>query len=278
LANALAAAARHAGAEIRLDTRVREIIVRNWVASGLLLDDGDAIPATTVLSSASARSTLIDLMDVAQLDPEFLHNVDNVRARGVQARLHLALNRLPSFRGIDAEALHGVISIAPDLDYIEHAYDDAKYGRVSARPVLQLRIPSLSDASLAPAGKHALSIDVQYAPFALRAGGWGERERGELIAAVMRTLADYAPDLESLIVDRVLLTPVDLQERYALPEGSLDYAELGLDQILFMRPLGSLARYATPIRNLYLCGADTHPGRALTGASGRLAARAVLGK
>ncbi len=278
LANALADAARAAGAEIRLNTEVREIIVREWTARGLLLADDDAIPARNVLSCAPARNTLIDLMDVAQLDPEFLHAVSNVRARGVRARMHFALNRLPSFRGVDAEAMRGVISIAPDLDYIERAYDDAKYGRVSAKPVLEVRIPSLTDASLAPAGKHVLSVDVQYAPFAVRSGAWTERERGALATGVVRAIAEYAPDIESLIVDRVLLTPTELQARYGLPEGNLDYAELGLDQILFMRPLGSLARYTTPIHNLYLGGADTHPGRALTGASGRLAARAILGK
>ncbi|HEY0671324.1 MAG TPA: NAD(P)/FAD-dependent oxidoreductase [Longimicrobiales bacterium] len=278
LSAVLANAARAAGVEIRLETEVTQIIVKDWTAHGLLLGDADAIPAATVLASTSARTTLIDLVDVAQLDPEFVHAVGNVRARGVKARVHLALNRLPSFRGVDAEALRGVISIAPDLNYIERAYDDAKYGRMSARPVLEVRIPSLTDASLAPAGKHSMSIDVQYAPFQLRSGPWTETERTALGDAVIRTLTEYAPDLHSLLIDRRVLTPADLQDNYALPEGSLDYAELGLDQILFMRPLGELARYATPIQNLYLCGADTHPGRALTGASGRLAARTILGK
>ena len=278
LSEALSQAARAAGAEIRLETEVTQIIVKDWTACGLLLADGDAIPASTVLSSASARHSLIDLMDVAQLDPEFVHAVSNVRARGVRARVHLALNRLPSFRGVDAEALHGVISIAPDLTYIERAYDDAKYGRISARPVLEVRVPSLSDAGLAPAGRHTLSVDVQYAPFTLRDGAWTEDARSELSRLVLKTLAEYAPDIPNLLVDQVVLTPAELQDRYGLPEGSLDYAEPGLDQILFMRPLGSLARYTTPIQNLYLCGADTHPGRAVTGASGRLAARAILGK
>jgi phytoene dehydrogenase-like protein len=228
-----------------------------------------------VLSSAPLRRTLIELIDVAQLDPQFVHAVQNVRARGVTARVHLALNRLPTFRGVDAEALRGVLSFAPDLNYIERAYDDAKYGRVSARPVLEARIPSLVDGSLAPAGKHVMSINVQYAPYELRGAGWGNT--GDALGdVVVKTLSEYSPDLESLIVGRHVLTPQDLAKRYGLPEGSLDYAELGLDQILFMRPLGELARYATPIEGLYICGADTHPGRAVAGASGRLAALQLL--
>jgi phytoene dehydrogenase-like protein len=264
--------------EIRLESEVAQIIVKDWSAQGVLLSNGEAIGARAVVSSAPVPRTMIDLVDVAQLDPEFVHSVQNVRARGVKARVHLALNRLPSFRGVDAEALRGVISIAPHLDYIERAYDDAKYGRASTRPVLEARIPSLVDAQAAPAGKHAMSIDVQFAPYQLRAGAWTDAERSELGNRVIKTLTEYAPDLENLIVDRHILTPSDLADEYALPEGSLDYAELGLDQILFMRPLGAVARYATPFEHLFVCGADTHPGRALTGASGRLAARTVLGR
>ncbi len=278
LAQALANAARAAGAEIRLNTEVTQIIAKNWRAHGVVLSNGDAIPASTVLSSAPLRRTMIDLVDAAQLDPEFVHAVQNARARGVKARVHLALNTLPTFPGVDAEAMRGEISIAHDLDYIERAYDDAKYGRVSERPVLELTIASMVDLSVAPAGQHAMSIDVQFAPYQLRAGSWSDSERSALGDAVVKTLGAYAPELAGAIADRVVLTPADLAERYSLPEGSLDYAELGLDQVLFMRPLGEVSRYHTPIENLYLCGADTHPGRALAGASGRLAARTVLKK
>jgi phytoene dehydrogenase-like protein len=171
--------------------------------------------------------------------------------------------------------LRGVISVAPDLNYIERAYDDAKYGRLSARPVLEVRIPSLMDGSLAPAGKHVMSVNVQYAPYTLRDGGW-DNIAERLGDVVIKTLSEYSPDLEGLVVGKQVLTPRDLANNYRLPEGSLDYAELGLDQILFMRPLGELARYATPIEGLYICGADTHPGRAVAGASGRLAAMQLL--
>lgn len=276
LSEALGKAARAAGAQVRLQADVVQIIVKNWTAQGVLLGDAEAIGATTVLSSLPARRTLVDLVDVAQLDPEFVQAVQNVRARGVQARLHFALHAAPNFRGVDADALRGVISVAPDLDYIERAYDDAKYGRTSQAPVLEVRIPSLTDASVAPAGKHTMSVDVQYTPFRLRRGEWDEIESTTLRDVVIRTLASHVPDLEAMIADVRVLTPRDLSETYALPEGSSDYAELGLDQILFMRPLGELARYRTPVEHLLLCGADTHPGRALTGASGRLAARALL--
>lgn len=278
LPNALASAARAAGVEIRTDAEVAQIMVHDWSAHGVLLNDGTEVGAKTVLSSLPARRTLIDMMDVAQLDPEFVRTVSNVRARGVKARVHLALDTLPAFQGVDAEALRGVISIAPDLNYIERAYDAAKYGRASDAPVLEVRIPSLADASTAPAGQHAMSIDVQYAPYALREGEWNESTGNALGDVAIKTLAQYAPGLERSILERRVLSPVDLAERYSLPEGNLEYAELGLDQILFMRPTGELARYATPIANLHLCGADTHPGRALAGASGRLAARSILAK
>ena len=278
VAQALGNAARAAGAEIRLDTEVTQVIVRRWNAHGVLLAHGDAIPAAAVLSSAPIGKTMIDMVDVAQLDPEFVHAAGNVRARGVQARVHFALGALPAFRGVDAEAMRGVISIAPELNYIERAYDDAKYGRVSAKPVLEIEIPSLADPGAAPGGKHAMSVTVQYAPYALRGREWGETDRSALADAVVKTIAEHAPGFEETIQDRVVLTPPDLAGRYGLPEGSLDYAELGLDQILFMRPLGDIARYRTPIENLFVCGADTHPGRALAGASGRLAARMVLKK
>jgi phytoene dehydrogenase-like protein len=278
LATAFANAARAAGAEIRTDVEVGQIMVRDWAAHGVMMKDGEAIAAATVLSSAPARRTLIDMIDVAYLDPEFVHTVRNVRARGVKARVHLALDKLPNFPGVDAEALRGVISIAPELNYIERAYDDSKYGRMSSDPVLEVRIPSLGDAGTAPAGKHAMSVDVQYAPYQLRNGEWNESTRNELRGVVLKTLARYAPEIESSVTEARVLTPADLSERYGLIEGSLDYAELGLDQILFMRPTGELARYQTPIANLHLCGADTHPGRALAGASGRLAARTLLGK
>ena len=277
LAKAFAAAAKAGGAELLLDTRVRQIITKDWAAHGVVLENGDEIKAGAVISSADAGTTLVELCDVAQLDPETVHALGNVRGRGVIARVHLALDKVPAFTGVSDEALRGVISIAPDLTYIEHAYDDAKYGRVSAEPYLEVTIPSLMDRGAAPDGKHVMSISMQYAPYALRTGDWNE-QRDALGDVVVKTLERYAPDLPSAILDRRVLTPLDLERDYDLPEGSLDHAEFGLDQILFMRPIPECARHGTPIERLYLCGAGAHPGRALAGASGRLAARAVLRK
>ena len=276
LAKAFAAAARAAGAEIRLNTRVTAIVTREWVAHGVVLENGDEIGAGSVVSSADAATTLIDLCDVAQLDPELVRALRRVRGRGVVARVHLALDRLPSFAGLADDALRGIISIAPDLNYLERAYDDAKYGRVSQRPYLEVTIPSLMDQSVAPDGKHTVSISMQYAPYTLRNGGWNDAQREAIGDVVMKTLAEYAPDLPDAVIDRRVLTPVDLERDYGLLEGNFDYAELGLDQILFMRPVPECARYATPIERLFLCGAGTHPGRAVAGSSGRLAARTLL--
>ena len=219
---------------------------------------------------------MIELCDVAQLDPQFVHALRNVRARGVVARMHLALDRAPAFTGLGDDALRGIISIAPSLDYIEHAYDDAKYGHASNEPCLEVVIPSLMDPSLAPEGKHTMSVSVQYAPYTLRGSQWSAAQRDALGDVVLKTLARYAPELTDTVLDRRVLTPVDLETNYGLPEGNYDHAELGLDQILFMRPVPECSRHATPIERLYLCGAGTHPGRIVAGGSGRLAARAVL--
>lgn len=276
LANAFAASARAAGAEIRLGASVSAIITRNWAAHGVVLENGEEIVAKAVVSSLDAKRTLTKLVDVAQLDPDFVHAVQNVRARGVVARVHIALNSLPRFNGVDDEGMRGVISIAPTLDYIEKAYDAIKYGNASEHPYLEVTIPSLSDPSLAPEGKHTMSVSVQYAPYTLRGKEWDASQRAALGDAVMKTLDEYAPNLSSAAQSRVTLTPRDLEESYGLPEGNIEHGELGLDQVLFMRPVAGWARNATPIGQLFLAGAGTHPGRAIAGGSGRLAARTIL--
>lgn len=276
LAAGFANAARSAGAEIRLGAPVASILTKDWAAHGVVLDNGDTIAARTVISSADPKHTMMDLVDVAQLDPEFVRAVRNVRARGVVARVHFALDRVPRFNGVYDAAMAGVISIAPTLDYIERAYDAAKYGRLSEQPCLEVTIPSLVDPSVCPNGKHAMSVSVQYAPCTLRDAEWDDAQRQALGDMVMKTLAQYAPDLPNVARSRVVLTPRDLQLDYGLPQGSLDYAELGLDQILFMRPVAGWSRYTTPIEQLFLCGPGTHPGRGTAGGSGRLAARTVL--
>ncbi len=202
--------------------------------------------------------------------------LQNIKYRGIRAKVNLALSELPRFDGADESLLRGVISLSPDLDTLERAYDDAKYGRMSSRPYLEATIPSLNDPALAPAGQHVMSIWMQYAPYALREARWDDAQRETLGDRVVNTLSDYAPNLKPAILHRQVLTPLDLETRFDAPEGNLYQGELTLDQFLFMRPVAGWAQYRTPIDGLYLCGAATHPGGGLAGAAGYNAAREIL--
>ncbi|MEX2282578.1 MAG: NAD(P)/FAD-dependent oxidoreductase [Gemmatimonadota bacterium] len=276
IASALLKAALAAGVQTRTGTRVQSIRIKDGRAIGVQLASGEEIGATTVLSSADARSTLLELASPSELDPELVRAVSNIRFRGVSARVHLALGELPRFKGVEPDALRGIISIAPTLDYIERAYDDAKHGGVSKQPLLEITIPSLTDPGTAPPGKHVMSITMQYAPYTLKQGVWDNTRRAALGEDVIRLLEQYAPGLSKLILHQLVLTPADLEERFGLPEGSVDDGEFGLDQILFMRPLAGWSRYRTPITGLYLGGSGSHPGRTIVGGSGHLAARTIL--
>jgi phytoene dehydrogenase-like protein len=273
---AVARAAQSAGAEIRAGAPVAGIKTVGPRATGIVFGNGDEIDAACVVSSVGTKRTLLDLVGPAMLDPELVRAIQNIRYRGVTARVHLVLDGLPAFSGLPDDALAGAIVIAPSLDGIERAYDDAKYGRVSSDPILEVRIPSIADPGVAPAGKRVMSISVQYAPYRLRDGDWDEGRRSTLGDAVISRLSAVAPGLERLVLHRQVLTPADLAGRYGLPEGSVHYGEIALDQALFMRPIPECARYLTPIHGLYLCGADMHPGRGVAGGAGRLAAREVL--
>lgn len=206
-----------------------------------------------------------------------MRSVQNIRYRGAFAKVNLALDALPTFPALNGtEHLRGAISISPSLDYLERAYDDAKHGGVSRKPYLEIRIPSLTDPTLAPPGKHVMSVYMQYAPYHLKSGTWDAEGRECLGDLVVRTLSEYAPGIEGMILHRQVLTPKDLEDIYGLTEGSPSHGEMALDQILFMRPVAGWSRYRTPIRGLYLCGAGTHPGAGITGGSGRLAAREIM--
>ena len=276
LAAAIAKTARVAGAEIRFHTPVASVRIRNGRASGVILQNGEEIDAARVLSAVGIRRTLLDLVDAAALDPELIRSIQNIRYRGVVARVHLALEGLPRLRGIVDEVLSGAIEVTPDLNGIERAYDDAKYGRISKDPLLDVRIPSIADATLAPEGKHVMSISVQYAPYRLRDEAWDASRRDALADRVVARLSAVAPDLPGRVLHRLVLTPADLADRYGLPEGSIEHGEIALDQALFMRPVPECSRYRTPIDGLFLCGDDMHPGRGVAGGVGRLAARELL--
>jgi phytoene dehydrogenase-like protein len=280
LTRALAEAAKAAGAEIRTGAEVERVTVAGGRAAGVVLAGGEEIAARAVVSNADPRRTLLGLVDPVDLDPTFVLKIQNYRSTGTAAKVNLALSALPKFAALDgaadaAEALSGRIHIGPEIDYLERAFDAAKYGEASAEPYLDVTIPSLLDPSLAPKGAHVMSIHVQFAPYALKAGDW-ETHRDALGDTVVRTLAVYAPGLEDLVVARRVLTPVDIEATYGLTGGHILHGEPSLDQMFAFRPLIGWAQYRTPVAGLYLCGAGTHPGGGVTGAPGANASREIL--
>ena len=277
LTQAMAAAVQAAGAEIRTSAEVIEIHVKNGAATGVLLSTGEEILANAVVSNADPKRTLLKLTDPIHLSPDFVLKLQHYRGNGTVAKVNLALSGLPKFTALkngDVSALKGRIHIGNEIDYLERAFDESKYGNFSRQPYLEATIPSLTDPALAPDGKHVMSIYMQYAPYKLK-GDW-EEQRKALGQAVVQTLAQYAPNLPELILTHQIITPLDLEEKYGLTGGQIFHGELALDQFFTMRPLLDWARYRTPIQNLHLCGSGTHPGAGLTGGSGANAAREIL--
>jgi phytoene dehydrogenase-like protein len=277
ISNAIADAAREAGVAVRSGAAVERIQVRNGRAKGVVLPNGDEIEAGLVLSSLDPHRTFLKLVERGALPESFLGEVRRYKLRGSSGKVNLALDGLPDFICLPGPGAHlrGAISISPSLDYMERAYDDAKYGDYSRRPYLDVVIPSLTDPSVAPPGKHVMSCFVQYAPYALREGTWDDK-REAFGDAVVDTLAEYAPNLKKIIRARQVLTPLDLEREWGLSEGNIFHGELSLEQLFFLRPVPGWARYRTPISGLYMCGSATHPGGGIMGAPGRLAAFEVL--
>ncbi len=282
LPQALERAARAAGVEVRTDAEVAEIVVERGRVRGVRLAAGGTLPADVVVSSAGPRRTLLDLVDAGELGPELVGHVRRFRSDGVVAKINLALSALPRVPGVeslsDAEregALSGRVHIGPTLDYLEQAFDHAKYGEFSPRPYLDIRVPTLVDRGLAPPGGHVLSIVLQFAPRHLRGGSWAGA-RGALANAALDALEAHAPGLRALVVASEVITPEDLELTYGLAGGHIYHGEHALDQLFFMRPVYGCAHYRTPVAGLYLCGAGTHPGGGVYGVPGRLAAEAVL--
>lgn len=278
LAKALARAAEAWGAEIRTSQAVDRIAINDGAVEGVVLADGSHIQSATVLSNADPRHTMLELLEPDCLTPDFRHAVRNIRLRGVCARVQLAIGELPVFRGLSADGsrLHGCISISPSVEYLERACDDAKYGCVSEAPYLEAVIPSLRDPSLAPPGRHVMSVFVQYAPYELKDGSWDDRTRATLARNVVETLSEYAPNLATAVEASSVVTPADYESVFGMSGGDPQHGEMTLDQALFMRPVPGWAGYRLPPRGLYLCGAGAHPGGGVTGIPGRNAARAVL--
>jgi phytoene dehydrogenase-like protein len=273
-ARALEAAAIRFGVEIRTGCQVSRIEARDDRAIGVTLDGGEHIESRAVVSGVDPKRTFLTLCDADYLPPEFLWRMKHYRSRGTLAKVNLALSALPSFTGATREMLAARVRLAPDLDYLERAFDHAKYGRFSTAPWIEFTIPSLSDPTLAPPGAHVLSAYAQFAPYQLREGHW-DTSRDPLGDTVVKTLTQYAPDLGSLIVDRQIITPLDLERGWGLTGGHIFHGELSLDQFFTMRPLLGFGQYRTPLKGLFLCGSGSHPGTGLTGGSGMNAAREI---
>lgn len=282
VADTLAVAARHAGAEIRTLAEVVRITIVSGAASGVVLADGQEIGARAIVSNTDPKRTFLGLVDPVHLGADFVRRVQNIRMHGVLAKVNYAVTSLPRLLGASGRdvnqqraALSGRVRLNASLDSIERAFDAAKYGRLADEPWIELTIPSLVDDSLATGDQHVVSAYVQFAPYRLRGGSW-EAERDALRDRVTRTIESYAPGFEASIIHADVITPDDLERRYGLTGGDAFHGELALDQLFFARPLLGWARYRTPIRNLYLCGAGTHPGTGLDGRSGALAAKAIV--
>jgi phytoene dehydrogenase-like protein len=277
ISNSIADAAREAGAEIRTESPIAKIVVKGGRARGVVLENGDELEAAVVSSSVDPRLTFMKMVGEEHLPGEFVEDIKRYKFRGSSGKVNLALDGLPDFTALPGPGAHlrGAVSISPSVEYMERAYDDAKYGRFSRRPYIDIVIPSLTDPSVAPPGKHVMSCFVQYAPYNLKEGTWDER-REEFGDTVVDTIAEHAPNFRELILHRQVLTPLDLEREFGLTEGNIFQGELTLEQLFFLRPAPGWAQYRTPIRDLYMCGSATHPGGGIMGASGRNGAAKIM--
>jgi phytoene dehydrogenase-like protein len=277
ISNSIADAAREAGAEIRTESPIAKVSVKNGRATGVVLENGDEIHASVVSSSVDPRLTFVKMVGEEHLPEDFVEDIRRYKYRGSSGKVNIALSGLPDFKALPGAGAHlrGAVSISPSVEYMERAYDDAKYGRFSRRPYIDMVIPSLTDPSVAPPGKHVMSCFVQYAPYNLKDGNWDER-REEFGDTVIDTIAEHAPNIRDLILHRQVVTPLDLEREFGLTEGNIFQGELTLEQLFFLRPAPGWAQYRTPIRNLYMCGSATHPGGGIMGASGRNGALKIL--
>lgn len=281
LSTALASAARAGGAEIRLNSSVARILVRRGRVEGVALADGTELRAPRVASNADAHVTFLKLVEASELPPDFLAAVRAIDYSSASLKINVALSELPRFSAVEGHGLapdghlRGTIHIAPTLDYMEQAYDDAKYGRPSANPILECTIPSVVDTTVAPSGQHVMSFFVQYAPYQLRTGDW-DHTKDQFADRCFDILNEYAPNFKRAVIDRQVLSPLDLERRFGLTGGNIFQGAMSLSQLFFLRPLPGFADYRTPIKGLYLCGAATHPGGGVMGACGYNAAREVL--
>lgn len=271
----LAKVAVNHGALIRTSVTVSRILMNGDHVAGVELQDGEQIAAQTVISNADPKTTFLGLLGARNLEAGFVRRLGNIRMRGNAAKLHLALDSAPVFNGLNQSHLGDRLLIAPDMEYVERAFNHSKYGEHSVEPVAEICIPSLNDPSLAPPGKHVLSAVVQYAPYQLKAG-WPEN-KAAFTDRIIEVIADYAPGIRSQVLHKELLTPVDIESEFRIHGGHWHHGELAMDQFMMLRPVPHSAQYASPVNGLFLCGAGSHPGGGVMGSAGRNAANAVIG-
>jgi phytoene dehydrogenase-like protein len=277
VSDALARAAKSYGAEIRCNARVQRVIVKNGRAVGVALEDGEEIHAKTIASAADPYVTFRKLVDEEELPEDLVSAIDKFKFRGSSGKVNLALDTAPKFSAMtDPKFLRGSMELCPSVDYIERAYDDAKYGAFSKRPFVDINIPTMNDPSMAPPGKHVMSCFVQYASYDMPEYGNRDQQRDAFGNAVIDTLSEFIPNLKDIILHKQVLTPWDIEREIGLTEGNIFAGELTLDQLFFFRPVAGWADYRTPIRNYYQCGSGTHPGGGITSGPGRLAALEIL--
>lgn len=278
IADAIARSAESFGAEIRCNAGVSQVIVKSGKAVGVALENGDEIYADTVVSSLDPKWTFLKLVESKDLPTDLVEDIKKFNVRGSSGKVNLALDGLPDLTCMPGPGRHlaGAISFSPSLDYMEQAYDDAKYGDFSRRPYVDCILPSVIDPGMAPPGKHVMSCFVQYAPYNLSEGEWTDEKREAFGDAVVNVLAEAMPNIKDLILHRQVLTPVDIEKTTGISEGNIFHGELSLSQLYFLRPAAGHAKYRTPIRSYYQCGSGTHPGGGIMGAPGQLAAMEIL--
>jgi phytoene dehydrogenase-like protein len=278
VSEAIASSARASGAAIRTNATVAQVLVRDGRARGVVLESGEEIESTTVASNLDPKITFLKLIEEKHLDGEFVAAIRRFRIEGTSCKINLALNALPEFTafpGAPGPHHKATMHICPSVEYVERAWDDAKYGRPSERPLLELTVPAMYDPSLAPPGKHLMGIFLQYAPYTLREGTWDEL-REPFGDRVMSLIEEYAPNIRQIVEHRQVLTPLDLERRFGITGGNIFHGEMSLDQMFVMRPVAGWARYRTPVQGLYLCGSGAHPGGGVMGAPGYNCAREML--
>jgi phytoene dehydrogenase-like protein len=277
ISNAIGSAARELGVEIRTEAPVAKILTKDGSATGVVLESGEEIHASVVSSSLDPRQTFLNFIDSRELPADFVEEVRLYKFRGSSGKVNLALDALPEFKALPGFGRHlrGAMSVSPSMDYMERAYDQAKYGKFSRRPYIDMVIPTLTDPSVAPPGKHILSCFVQYAPYKLSSGTWDD-QREAFGNTVIDTIAEYAPNIKNIIIGKQVITPLDIERTTGLTEGNIFQGELSLEQLFFLRPAAGWAKYRTPVKRLYMCGSATHPGGGIMGAPGRLAALEIL--